>query len=211
MLVIGLCRYHAAETEAFLQRRGDPIRYWTMDGSPQAGWDWLLHGHITIDSIESMDIFRDSLEYIRLTHLLLDHRHGVGDVEDEELVQFPHMQRLQELRCVLGDKLQLKQGMPVAVGASNAGLRHKIHALLHSERLTSDSWRSAVRLMNSAFSICADMGTESLICNTRVPLRRLFWVLGFRTPLLIQTRSLLETMTIQAHRNKKRNLHRYTF
>ena len=178
MLVMGLCQYRADENEAFLQRLGEPIRYWTMDGSPQAGWDWLLHGHITINSTDSINMFRDSLEYIRLAHMQRGHRDDMRDVENEELAECPHMQRLQELRCVLDDKLQLKQGLPCAVGASKAGLRHKIHALLHSERMTSNSWRSAVQNMNATFSICADMGTESLICNTRVPLRTLFgtWV-----------------------------------
>ena len=51
-------------------------------------------------------------------------------------------------------------GVPAGVGSGCAGVRHKFHALLHSYRLTSDSWKRSVELVNSTFSSTGDSGTE---------------------------------------------------
>eukprot|EP00969_Alexandrium_andersonii_P161791 7151059-Alexandrium_andersonii.AAC.1 len=63
--------------------------------------------------------------------------------------------------------------MPVGVGSGRADARYKVHALLHSERLASESWGDAVRLMNSTFSWTGDLGTESRLPSVRVAVRDL--------------------------------------
>ena len=75
----------------------------------------------------------------------------------------------------LGDVLHLEQGVPVCVGRSS--LWHKMHALLHSERMTSATWRIAARLVNSTFSIVGDLGEKNIV-SFRSNLSQMFgrWV-----------------------------------
>ena len=82
-------------------------------------------------------------------------------------------------RSELGEFLTLVQAMFVAVGSGRADVRYKLHSLVHSERLATLSWTSAVRKVNSAFTICGDMGTESRLGFCRVRLVDLFgnWIL----------------------------------
>jgi hypothetical protein len=61
----------------------------------------------------------------------------------------------------LRNKLKLVQGSPTAVGTGKSSLRRKARALLHSTRRVTDSWRSAIRLLNSTMSFTGDLGVES--------------------------------------------------
>eukprot|EP00969_Alexandrium_andersonii_P190844 8431098-Alexandrium_andersonii.AAC.1 len=64
--------------------------------------------------------------------------------------------------------------MPVGVGSGRADLRYKVHALLHSQRLSTESWADAVCLLNSTFSWTGDLGTEARLPRVRVELADLF-------------------------------------
>ena len=70
-------------------------------------------------------------------------------------------------------RLRLTAGVPTAVGSGRAGLLRKLHALIHSARLVSPSWAAAVRLLNSTFSFCRDLGVESGLTTVRIHLRDL--------------------------------------
>jgi hypothetical protein len=78
----------------------------------------------------------------------------------------------------LAPLLNLSQGVPAAVGAGRQSLRRKIHAVAHSVRLQTKSWRDAVSLLNSTLTWTGDMGVESGFWTFRQDLGILFgdWV-----------------------------------
>ena len=48
-------------------QQGDVVRFCTMDGSPQHGYDWVLHGSITVSVAECVVLFHLAIEYIGLS------------------------------------------------------------------------------------------------------------------------------------------------
>ncbi|CAK0800961.1 unnamed protein product, partial [Prorocentrum cordatum] len=113
---------------------GEIVRWSTVDSSPQAGWDWVMHGHCTINSGDVVRLFRIGLRLQRLA--------GDGDIDAGE-------ECMDELRAVF----KLRLNMPTAVGSGRADVRYKAHAMLHGERLTAPSWRAACSLSNSMFTL----------------------------------------------------------
>ena len=69
--------------------------------------------------------------------------------------------------------LELVQGVPVALGSGRSGLKHKIHGLAHSTRLTSNSWKQVAKAINATFSLVGDLGEKSII-RVETNLRRMF-------------------------------------
>ena len=169
MFAMGYCSFLAAEAKELLAA-GEPTRWGTIDASPQAGWDWVLHGRISLSKHELVVSFREANMYIQLS---IAQRAAMDNHQD-----FHQSNKVEGIGFRLAKKLRLRLALPTAVGAGRAGIRHKLHSLVHGERMTSPSWPSAVTLMNSTFSITGDMGTESHICQCRVSLRDLMGAWG---------------------------------
>ena len=127
--------------EALLGRAGGVVVYRMVDSSPQGGWDWFLHGSRTIPMEELGGAFADAMVLLSAM---------AADTDKSSAAK-----RLAAL-------LPFRQGPPTAVGSGRASLRRKAHALCHSVHLESDSWPSAVRLLNSTVTFTGDLGTESL-------------------------------------------------
>ena len=136
------------------------MRWSTLDGSPQFGYDWILHGHMDMNTMDLVETFEDALRYIALCQA-----RGEEDSENAGA--------LKELAEKLTQRLAWRMGLPAAVGAGRASMAHKLHCLAHSERMTTTSWAKAVDLVNSTFSYTGDMGTEIHISNCRVTLNNL--------------------------------------
>ena len=132
------------------------VRFCTMDGSPQHGYDWLLHGSITISVREGVRLFYLANEYL------------------VQCLQQGDDRRALELRFILLSMLHKVLNLPVAFGSGKAGIRNKLHALVHSERLFSWSWAATATRVSSSFCLMRDLGCESSILHCRIRLRDLF-------------------------------------
>ena len=160
MLVCGYCSHHAEANRRMFQQ-GDVVRFCTMDGSPQHGYDWLLHGSITISVAECVVLFYLAIEYIGLS---LEQGPAPEDANN----------RTRELRARLSRSLCKVLNLPVAVGSGKAGIRHKLHSLVHSERMYCWSWAAAAAMVSRSFCWTGDLGCESSVTQCRVLLRKLF-------------------------------------
>ena len=132
-----------------------------MDGSPQHGYDWLLHGSITVSVAECVALFHAATEYIVRS---LEQGPAPADADNRTL----------ELRARLSKSLRKVLSVPVAVGSGKAGIRHKLHALVHSERIYSWSLGAAAAMVSRSFSWTGDLGCESSVTQCHVKLRKLF-------------------------------------
>ena len=148
---IAFCRAQAARV-ASMVADGGVVRYGTVDTSPQAGWDWVMHGARTISNHTLRQLFRDSCRLC-------------GDLLDDQAA---------ELIKSMRSNLMLVQGVPTAVGSGKSSLARKVHAVVHSTRITSSSWRETVHIMNSTFSWTGDLGVESGFWLFRRHLSHLF-------------------------------------
>jgi hypothetical protein len=151
------CALHRDENTRLVSSPGGVIRFSTIDSSPQGGWDWVMHGSRTL-SLESC------AKAFQLAQDL--HQAGLSDKQEADIQE--------ELSTLLA----LCQGVPTAVGSGKSSLRRKVHAVIHSQRLVSGSWREAIALHNSSFSWCGDMGVESGLWLFRQDVRHLFgpWI-----------------------------------
>lgn len=66
------------------------------------------------------------------------------------------------------------------MGSGRASIVYKLHAVIHSLRLQTNSWRQAVCLVNSVLSWTGDLGTEQHVVDFKWRLADLVgdWVLG---------------------------------
>lgn len=133
------------------------VRYCTVDSSPQGPYDYVMHGARTISS-------KDLVIAMHHANRLCDSTLGLGDRRTAA-------SRLDTL-------LALSQGVPTAVGSGRQSLRRKVHAVVHSVRLSSSSWRAAAKILSSCVSWTGDLGVESGCWQFRQSLRKLFgeWV-----------------------------------
>ena len=157
-LTLGFYAWQAELMEALLLRPGGTVSWRTVDSSPKGGYDWVLHGHRTIALADIADA--------------LESAHVLCASEAPEATQREHARKLEQW-------LQLTQGAPVGVGSGEGSARRKIHAVVHSQRLQSQSWPSAVALMNRTCTWTGDCGTEANFWRFRSSLKELFgtWVL----------------------------------
>jgi len=156
-LHMSFCSWQAEMHDTMLATGG--VTVWrTIDSSAQGGWDWVLHGSRKIHVRDLPDALDDAHEVIR------------GGLDDNVL-------RAKVAR--LAKHLKMTQGVPTACGSGRAGLRRKAHCLMHSEKLTSRSWPSAVRLVNSTMTWTGDLGTESGFWSFRQRLQDLMgpWII----------------------------------
>ena len=111
----------------------------TLDLSPQAGVEWLLHGTSYMRQRDLPRALEISLELCR-------HPRNQADVVDE-----------------LKGLVFLEAGCPVGVGSGRKGLKYKGHALVHAQKMVSPGWRSACQLLNTTVSITGDLGEASTV------------------------------------------------
>ena len=166
MFTMGFYRYMAIAS-ARLLALGPVISWATMDASPQQGWDWFMHGRLRISTRNLIEYSRKAVRYICVCRQLADDE---DDISSNQHVLAEEV----KLRLFLQDVLRLQMGVPGCTGAGRSGVRHKLHAWVHSERLTSMSWGDAVMLVNISFTIAGDMGTEMHMSSSRVLFRALF-------------------------------------
>lgn len=152
-LVIGRCVQQQHTVEEGLASGGWVV-YRTVDASPQGGYDWVFHGSRILRADEITESFR-------LAQSLALHR------GNENFDQAPVVEKLEA-------RIRWCQGMPVAVGSGRCTMVHKAHAVVHSERLGSPSWRAAAQMMCSTFAFVGDLGTESQLPGFRGRLADLF-------------------------------------
>ena len=77
----------------------------------------------------------------------------------------PHAEQAVTL---LAETLVFQQGVPAALGSGCASLKHKVHAILHSVKLCSKTFRDACRALNSTVSWVGDLGVERLITTVHL-------------------------------------------
>lgn len=174
MLSIGFCRFLQDKNAELLAMDGGVVRWSTCDGSPVAGWDWLLYGHVTLPVVVLLETFKDASAYVTgvRTWRTLQASLQQGEGREADLEELSS--DLEELRRSLAPKLKLQLNMPTGVGSGRADIRYKTHAAVHSERLTAPSWRGACELLSSTFTNTGDLGTESHFQSVRVELSTLF-------------------------------------
>lgn len=114
----------------------------TIDLSPKAGYEWVMHGSTTLNA-KDVQVAYEVSNQLYDSALNDDEKRGVDA----------------ELRKHLG----LEQGVPTAVGSGRQGLAYKLHAWAHSCRLTSPSWKAVCEDLSSAFTIVGDLGEKSMI------------------------------------------------
>ncbi len=114
-------------------REGGIVTWRTLDLSPQAGVEWSLHGCSTMRQC-------DLPHALTLPIILCGHPED-ADVHSE-----------------LNSLLRMEAGIPVGVGSGRKSLKHKGHGLLHTTTLTSRTWRSAARLLNTSVTVTGGLG-----------------------------------------------------
>jgi hypothetical protein len=126
-----------------------PVVSWrTLDLSPQAGYEWLMHGCSIIRQSELVP----SLELVRLLMTPLA----------------PNDER--DIQVELAGLFEIAQGVPSAVGSGRSGLKYKVHACFHSERFRVKSWQAVARIMNSSVTWVGDLG-ETKVSTVRCNLK----------------------------------------
>ena len=122
---------------------GRCVRWSTVDASPQGSHDWLMSASVTMS-------VADSARALRMAEALVScPANAAFDAQEKQLID------------TLAPLLQWHPACPVAQGSGRASLEHKLHALIHKERLQSCSWSDAASLLNSTVSWTTDQGVES--------------------------------------------------
>jgi hypothetical protein len=126
-----------------------PVVSWrTLDLSPQAGYEWLMHGCSIVRQSELVP----ALELVRLLITPLA----------------PNDER--DIQVELAGLFEIAQGVPSAVGSGRSGLKYKVHACFHSERFRVKSWQAVARIMNSSVTWVGDLGetkVSTVKCNLK--------------------------------------------
>ena len=149
---MGWCLWQQSLNEAMLAESG--ITQWsTVDSSPQGAYDWVLHGSRKMRNSDLLPAMDDA-NVLCNQNMAPEARKAAADR--------------------LSSKLGIILGVPTAVGSGRSSLIRKIHAVVHSTRLVSTSWRMAARLMCSTFSWTGDLGVESGMWTFNKPLSQVF-------------------------------------
>jgi len=175
---IGFCCWEQSLSSDMVLR-GDFVRYGTVDSSPQGPYDFVLHGARTLSGNSVLQAARDS-----------ERLHDDSLPEDEKKL----------IAERLRSALLLTQGAPCAVGAGRQSLARKVHAVVHSTRMYSSSWRAAVSLMNGTFTWTGDHGVESGFWLFRKRMKNLFG------PWPMEADAMPDDEDPKAHRNNEKLL-----
>eukprot|EP00971_Amphidinium_carterae_P309866 6157697-Amphidinium_carterae.1 len=175
---VARCRF-ALDLAITLRQRlynsgGEPVkRFWKVDASPLQGREflWLEEYSVKVD---------DLLRALQSLHALVLSN---GDAErefetwlDDEEVAWDRVTHTLAASDVLQAAALLQGAVkhyiyaPAVLGSARAGEVHKAAAITHMVRLNTASNAAACRVSTEVACICTDMGTESTLSFTRVPL-----------------------------------------
>eukprot|EP00971_Amphidinium_carterae_P250454 4972136-Amphidinium_carterae.1 len=129
---------------------GGVLQWMMVDSSPQGHLDYLLCAHSAIKASDAVQAFDDFLFLAR--HCALTREDHRPLVQDETALQ-ARFERL--------GSLAFRPGLPTAVGSGRASGKYKLHALLHSLRMETNSWEELIHLLHNTISITTDLGAES--------------------------------------------------
>lgn len=87
------------------------------------------------------------------------------------MAQTPQARKITEKELSSISKMQ--PGAPTGTGGARNGIRYKTHALLHSNRLMTQSWQEAAERMCASFSNTGDLGTEPKFSTVKVTIAEL--------------------------------------
>jgi hypothetical protein len=152
---MGFSLYMGKQMQNMMESPGGMCCWQTVDSSPHMNFDWVLTGMATMRTCDLQESFQHAM-------ILLS--------SDPEEVR----PEVRDAARHLALKLALVPGVPTAVASGKAGLAAKMHATIHSRRLTSMSWKGAVRTMNSTASWVGDLGTEARFCRFRGHIKDMF-------------------------------------
>ena len=163
-LHLGYCRMLAARTADLLAQDEEIVRWGTIDSSTQGNHELVYSGASMMRAQDLIPRLRDALELIHLAQAAEPDGHA--------------LQRMPVLTAALERDLKLVAAVPTGVGSGCASMLHKLHAVCHSLRLTSQSWSSTATLLSSTCTWTGDLGTESGFCRHRGSMLALFggWV-----------------------------------
>ena len=122
---------------------GNDLHYELCDSSPQCGWDYFLRSCVVVRAASVLEAFKLSLFLAQP----LAARSG-GMSRDDALEKLVTL-------------IQRRSGFPTTVGSGRAGAGSKLACMLHSLRMETPSWVSAVQAANQTISLTTDWGTES--------------------------------------------------
>ena len=125
--------------EELLQSPGGCTSWRTLDLSPHAGIEYVLHGATIVQQSKLAEAFSLYLDVV------------TRSANEKESAK------------KLSGILIMRQGCPVGVGSGRKGLRHKMHACMHAERLLACSWKSAGHLINCTITFVGDLGEGSTV------------------------------------------------
>lgn len=101
--------------------------------------------------------------------------HTLAEAGDDEAGGGESGQQAVEALERLRVALAYTPGVPTVVGSGRASRHHKLHAILHADRLVCSSWQQVCALQANTVSWTVDMGTEFHITGLRqVQLQTLF-------------------------------------
>ena len=136
-LHMALCVILQEQTHDVLHGAGGAVSWRTLDLSPQKGQEWLLAGASTMAQADLPKAMDASMGlYLR---------------DGEQ----------QRNQCELLSFLRLQQSVPVGVGPKS--LKHKIHAVAHSQKLCAKSWKDCWHILNTSVSVVGDSGEATTV------------------------------------------------
>jgi hypothetical protein len=121
-----------------------------VDSSSQGGRDWVL-------CVVSMLRSEQVLHAFDLASCIIQNRSRPQDGDEDIGAKMKELSGL----------LKLHTFTPTAVGSKRGSILHKLHALLHSWRLSLVTWYDVCRALRGCVSFTCDFGTERLL--QRVP------------------------------------------
>jgi hypothetical protein len=132
---------HLQDAHEIMLQAGPVVCWRTLDLSPQAGFEWMMHG---VSMMKRSDLGHAFILATRLCSPLL----SADDARatQEALMAF----------------IEFEQGVPCAVGSGRAGLKYKLHAAAHSEKLKLETWRAVATTMNATAVWVGDLGEASV-------------------------------------------------
>ena len=133
------------------------FRIQMCDSSPQGGRDWLNSQYLVLTPAALAEVFTAAMAFIHFEHSHDQEPPEGGAIHDQQLERY----------ATLKQHVRLRTGAPVCLGSGRADAAHKLHALMHSLRLTCSSWQQVASVTNSIGVWVTDFGVEAVL--SRVP------------------------------------------